>query len=121
MPGGDRTGPSGMGPMTGRGAGYCAGYATPGYANPWGRRCFEKSACGSGRGHRHWFYATGLPFWARGGYGCGYPGMSAWGQAPVEPACAAEQEREALSKQAEALEDQLKALNKRLAELEEKS
>ena len=26
MPGGDRTGPMGMGQMTGRGAGYCAGY-----------------------------------------------------------------------------------------------
>ena len=32
MPWGDRTGPSGMGPMTGRAAGYCAGYAMPGYA-----------------------------------------------------------------------------------------
>ena len=35
MPGGDRTGPGGAGPMTGRAAGYCAGYAAaPGYANP---------------------------------------------------------------------------------------
>ncbi|MBP8912835.1 MAG: DUF5320 domain-containing protein, partial [Phycisphaerae bacterium] len=31
MPGGDGTGPVGMGPMTGRGVGYCAGYPTPGY------------------------------------------------------------------------------------------
>ena len=30
MPGGDGTGPMGMGPMTGRGAGYCAGFAAPG-------------------------------------------------------------------------------------------
>ena len=29
MPGGDRTGPMGMGPMTGRGAGYCGGAARP--------------------------------------------------------------------------------------------
>jgi hypothetical protein len=35
MPGGDRTGPWGDGPMTGRAAGYCTGYAAvPGYANP---------------------------------------------------------------------------------------
>ena len=34
MPGGDRTGPAGMGPMTGRRAGYCAGLKIPGVANP---------------------------------------------------------------------------------------
>lgn len=34
MPFGDGTGPRGMGPMTGRGAGYCAGFARPGFANP---------------------------------------------------------------------------------------
>jgi hypothetical protein len=34
MPGGDRTGPLGMGPMTGRAAGFCAGYPVPGYMNP---------------------------------------------------------------------------------------
>jgi hypothetical protein len=36
MPRGDRTGPWGAGPMTGRGAGYCAGYSVPGYTNPVG-------------------------------------------------------------------------------------
>ena len=34
MPGGDGTGPRGMGPMTGRAAGYCAGFPVPGYMNP---------------------------------------------------------------------------------------
>ena len=34
MPFGDGTGPGGYGPMTGRAAGFCAGYAVPGYANP---------------------------------------------------------------------------------------
>ncbi len=34
MPRGDGTGPLGQGPMTGRAAGYCAGYDRPGYANP---------------------------------------------------------------------------------------
>ena len=31
MPRGDRTGPLGRGPMTGRGLGYCAGYDAPGF------------------------------------------------------------------------------------------
>ena len=34
MPFGDGTGPMGLGPMTGRGAGYCAGFGTAGFANP---------------------------------------------------------------------------------------
>ena len=54
MPRGDRTGSQGAGPMTGRAAGYCAGYSLPGYMNPvegygggWGR--------GRGRGFgRRW-------------------------------------------------------------------
>ena len=40
MPRGDGTGPQGMGPMTGRAAGYCAGYNAPGYANPIAGRGF---------------------------------------------------------------------------------
>ena len=31
MPGGDKRGPRGQGPMTGRGAGYCAGFDGPGF------------------------------------------------------------------------------------------
>lgn len=31
MPWGDRTGPEGRGPMTGRGLGFCAGYNRPGF------------------------------------------------------------------------------------------
>ncbi len=45
MPGGDGTGPWGFGPMTGRGAGFCAGFPVPGYMNrfvwpPFGGRWF---------------------------------------------------------------------------------
>ena len=36
MPGGDRTGPNGMGPMTGRGAGFCGGWNRPGWSNRFG-------------------------------------------------------------------------------------
>jgi len=38
MPRGDGTGPAGLGPMTGRAAGYCAGYGVPGFMNPNGGR-----------------------------------------------------------------------------------
>lgn len=34
MPRGDRTGPNGMGPMTGRAAGLCTGNDRPGFMNP---------------------------------------------------------------------------------------
>ena len=40
MPGGDGTGPMGFGPMTGRAAGYCAGYPVPGFMNPVPGRAF---------------------------------------------------------------------------------
>ena len=81
MPGGDGTGPLGLGPMTGRAAGFCAGYGVPGYMNPipgrfwwgvgrpfgWGRG-FWGFGRGRGRGWRYWYYATGLPGWARAGW-----------------------------------------------------
>jgi len=79
MPGGSGTGPMGMGPMTGRGAGYCAGYPTPGFMNPYGGRGFGMGmgrgmGMGGGRGRRNMFYATGMPGWGRAGMG-----MRAWG------------------------------------------
>jgi len=49
MPRGDGTGPAGMGPMTGRGMGFCAGFNVPGYMNPGFGRGF-----GRGFGWR-WF------------------------------------------------------------------
>lgn len=39
MPGFDRTGPRGMGPMTGRGMGYCGGGMRCGYGRGFGRGC----------------------------------------------------------------------------------
>lgn len=47
MPQGDRTGPMGAGPMTGRAAGYCVGTGTPGLATMGGGRGY---GMGFGRG-----------------------------------------------------------------------
>ena len=127
MPGGDRTGPAGMGPMTGRAAGYCAGYSMPGYAYPVGGRGFGfwGRGRGGGRGRRNWFYATGLPGRARAGMG--YP---AWGGpaypypvAPVAPAATmtAEQEIAGLKQQAEYMGNALAAIKERIEELEAES
>lgn len=46
MPFGDGTGPRGMGPMTGRGAGYCIGVIRPGFDVP----AFSKGWFGLSRG-----------------------------------------------------------------------
>ncbi|MEW6359569.1 MAG: DUF5320 domain-containing protein [Planctomycetota bacterium] len=123
MPGGDGTGPMGMGPMTGRGAGYCAGYPVPGFMNPYGGRFGMGFGRGMGvgrgarvgRGRRNWFHATGLPGWAR------YGMMPAWGgqmpAAPIAP-MSRQQQTEALKAQAQYMEDALKDIKEQLQELE---
>ena len=68
MPRGDSTGPAGAGAMTGRGAGYCAGFGAPGYVNGGGGRgrggrFAGRGFGGGGRGWRHRFFATGQPGW----------------------------------------------------------
>jgi len=115
MPRGDRTGPGGMGPMTGRGAGYCAGYGVPGFANPAFGRGFGmgfgrgrgRGFGGGGFGWRNGFYATGAPGWM------GFGGYAAPYQAPD-----AETEKQALKSEAKAVRAGLEAIDKRLAELE---
>lgn len=101
MPGGDRTGPQGAGPRTGRGMGYCGNYDRPSFANPPAvvRGSFGFGSRGAGRGWRHRFYATGIPGWA----------------APT-----AEQETAYLKAQAEFLQLQLDAIQKRIEELTSK-
>ncbi|MCD6542165.1 MAG: DUF5320 domain-containing protein [Thermoplasmata archaeon] len=65
MPWGDGTGPWGLGPMTGRGFGYCAGYPHPGFVVPFprGGRWFwwGRGFWGRGRGWR-WFWR--LFYWS---------------------------------------------------------
>lgn len=103
MPGGDGTGPMGYGMMTDRGAGYCAGFATPGYANPSGRGL----GYGRGRGFRRMYRRAAFP-----GYG------HYWNPGYAAPFAEVYDEREILSRQAKILEQQLRQIEKRLAGLE---
>jgi hypothetical protein len=117
MPRGDGTGPLGMGPMSGRAAGYCAGYSVPGYAHPgagrgygfWGR------GRGGGRGWRNRFYATGLTGWQRAAFG--WPGSGA-PYAPHTAGPATAEEVELLKQQAEGMEKALAEVRKRIDELQ---
>lgn len=117
MPRGDRTGPMGMGPMTGRAAGYCAGLGMVGYTNPVpgmgfgrGRRGVVRGFVGGGHGWRNIFYATGLPGWMR--FGGEYAHLAPY-QKP-DP----ELQKQALKNQAEALQSELDSIKKRLSEIE---
>ncbi len=120
MPGGDRTGPTGMVPMTGRRAGYCAGHPLPGYANPVG-----------GRGHGFGFGRRWGRDWGCGGFGRGmgrgfrrgfggFYGPYAdpdYGN-PAAPEMSPKQEVEMLKEQAKAMQDELNAVNERIREME---
>jgi hypothetical protein len=97
MPGGNQTGPQSLGAMTGRRMGFCAGYNSPGYANPGPGRFL---GCGFGRGFgwRRWNFAPAQPVQ--------YP------QQPVQPT--KEQELSMLREDSKAIEQEQKALNQEL-------
>jgi len=127
MPGGDRTGPMGAGPMTGRGVGMCAGNDVPGYMNPaYGRgfgggrgRGFGRSfGMGGGRGWRNQYYATGLPGWARGN-AYSYPGRFpvASSVPPTTMKAARHEELLYLKEQAQYLKEALDDIDMRINEL----
>ena len=98
MPGGDRTGPAGFGPRTGRGMGYCSEYPAPGYANAGFGRGF-----GGGRGGRRGWIAT---------YPYGAP-------APYAPPAAPSPEEETayLEDAARNLEEELNSIKARIESL----
>lgn len=111
MPRGNGTGPAGMGSMTGRAAGYCAGGNALGFINPAGVRglgCgrgnrggLGRGLGGFGRGFRNQFLATGKPGWAR----------TSAGTAPDVD------EKQVLTAQALALQSQIDEIQKRLTEI----
>ena len=116
MPRGDGTGPMGMGPMTGRAAGYCAGNTVPGYMTP-----------GPGRGSRlrqgyggqvGMGYGRGRGGGGRG-LGLGFCGGHGWGGCPpYVGAPTAGQELDVLRGQAEYFGGALEDIKKRIEELE---
>lgn len=103
----------GMGPMTGRGLGYCAGYAVPGLANPIGYGLGRGMAWGRGGvGGRGLGLRRG-----RGGCAPHYAGF-----APPVPGTfpsAAPDEEIVLKSHLSVLEEQLAAVRARLDEIEE--
>ena len=107
MPGFDRTGPAGMGPMTGWGRGLCGPYGGRG-----GRRSFGPwfGWGGRGRGWRHRYWATGMPGWGRM-----YP--PPW-EGYYGPVYSQEDELAVLKEEAAWLKEELNVVEERLRELE---
>lgn len=103
MPRGDRTGPRGAGPRTGRGLGYCGGYETPEFADPaFGRGLGWGRGRGGGFGWRHRFFANELPGWRYSRY-----------TPPTK-----EETLSTLKAEADWLKDQLENIHKHIDELE---
>ena len=97
MPDGDGTGPMGHGPMTGRAAGFCAGYPNPGYSKPgYGQGFGRGRGRGVGRGRRFWYRGyNDVPF--------------------IQPST--EEEKVYLENLVKNLKDELKAIKDRLQNL----
>lgn len=111
MPSGDRTGPNGMGPATGRQMGYCSGYPQPGYmtgsGGPWARGFGRHSGRNSGRG----FGRRGRGFWSTPGFPPPiYPG-------PAQPS--REERIRELQQEAEMLRREQDLIQTELANLEQ--
>jgi hypothetical protein len=100
--GGDRTGPMGRGPMTGRALGFCQGNPTSGYTTPgYGQGFFR----GWSRDIRHGFRGRGWRFCYRDYYDIPYNQPSK------------ENEKEYLENLVKNLEEELKAIKDRLQDL----
>ena len=105
MPGGDRTGPEGRGPMTGRRAGFCAGYQVPGYEKP-GYGFGRGFVRGSGRGFGRGFWGRGKGFWWRDTIPETYPQV-----------ISKDEEKSYLEDTVKNLEQEIKSIHKRIEEI----
>ena len=104
MPGFDRSGPMGGGPMTGGARGYCnSGYA--GYGRPagYGRGMGYGRSYGAGRGFRRGYGGRGAPY---------APAVvSGYAPGPAD-------ELNDLKQQADSIKNTLDAISSRIAEIE---
>ena len=125
MPSGDRTGPMGAGAMTGRAAGYCAGFGMPGFMNRGYGRFYGGQFRGAGRG--------GMPY--GGGRGRAWGGgrgpywRSSWNAPYYSPAveethpdyATQREELDYLRGQVESMAQTISKLEKKLAETSQNS
>ncbi len=117
MPHGDRTGPWGHGPMTGRAIGFCAGHDAPGFMNQYGLGGGRGFGRGFGRGRgrglgRGWGWRNRAPYWPSEDFGPVYgPGYA--------PAPSREDQKAYLEDIRRSLEQELEDIRKRIAELSE--
>ena len=118
MPGGDGTGPLGLGPKTGRAMGYCVGYPVPGFMNPgfeFGRgfRRFWRRGFGRGFGWRRWRFVPTAPTQPH----------QIWEPVRVQPQeyqPTKEQEMQILEAESKAIEQEQKALEQELEEIKKR-
>jgi len=114
MPRGDRRGPEGLGPMTGRGAGFCEGAAAPGFMN-------YGTAGGFGAGRNYGGRFAGAGF-GRGigrgpGRGNGRGFMPYYGAATQD--VSPESEKGFIENEVTYLKNQLKSLEGRLSDMKD--
>ena len=102
MPQGDRTGPMGQGPRTGRSSGLCSGYDTPGFTRGFGEGMHRGAGVGRGWGRGRVFGRAFSQF------AFGMPWMSSRNK---------EDEIKLLKSQAEELKRLQQAIEKRLEEM----
>lgn len=119
MPYGDRRGPRGEGPRTGRGLGYCSGFNSPGYTKGTPRGGAGYGGFGRGAGYGRGFgrgYGFGRGFARR--VPRGYPGAANFDRAPASEGEARQSEKAYLSNEIEVLEEELEAMKSRMRELD---
>ena len=122
MPRGDRTGPWGAGPMTGRAAGYCAGYTVPGFMNPiggYGRGWGRGRGRGWGRGFGRGWYVYPPPAVGQPAYPQAYPPV-AQPQSPEQEVAALENYQKQLEAEKADLEEEMGGVKARIEELKAK-
>jgi hypothetical protein len=126
MPRGDRTGPWGAGPMTGRAAGYCAGYSVPGFMNPiggygrgGGRGRGRGFGRGWGRGFGRGWYTYPPPVVGQPAYPQAIPPV-AQPQSPQQEVAALENYQKQLEAEKADLEQEMGGVKARIEELKAK-